>query len=133
MGLTRVSLVFGRELETAQQPAVCGIPDKELPTVDHVANLVNHLHGVHNYAPQHLKVVSDQMKTRYDRLMRAYQPTCMKEKSPKLQSPWEGPYSAVTLINDVVYRIQQNPRSRMMVVHLDWLSPYQGAAWDKRP
>jgi hypothetical protein len=22
---------------------------------------------------------------------------------------------------------------RMMVVHLDWLAPYQGAAWDKPP
>jgi hypothetical protein len=35
-------------------------------------------------------------------------------------------------INDVVYRIQKNPRSRMMVVHLDWLATYQGAARDER-
>jgi hypothetical protein len=29
-----------------------------------------------------------------------------------------GPYKVVNRINDVVYRIQRNPRSRMMVV--DW-------------
>jgi hypothetical protein len=62
MGLTPVSLVFGRELETAQQPAVCGIPDKELPTIDYPANLVNHLHDIHNYAREHLKPVSDRRK-----------------------------------------------------------------------
>jgi hypothetical protein len=43
-----------------------------------------------------------------------------------------GPYKVVTRINDVVYRIQRNPRSRMMVVHLDRLAPYQGAARDEQ-
>jgi hypothetical protein len=56
----------------------------------------------------------------------------MNGKSPKLQSSWEGPYKVVTWINDVVYRIQKNPRSRMMVVHLDRLATYQGAARDER-
>jgi hypothetical protein len=61
-----------------------------------------------------------------------YCPTRMKGKSLKLQSSWEGPYKIVTQINDVVYRIQKNPRSRMMVVYLDWLALYQGAAQDER-
>jgi hypothetical protein len=34
---------------------------------------------------------------------------------------------------DVVYRIQRNPRSRMMVVHLYRLVTYQGAVRDDRP
>jgi hypothetical protein len=72
------------------------------------------------------------MKTRYNRLVnyagwhegdRVW--LCrwmhMKRKSPKLQSYWEGPYKAVTRINDV-YRIQLNPRSRLMIVHLDQLA-----------
>jgi hypothetical protein len=61
------------------------------------------------------------MKTRYDKLASSagyqegdrvwlYRTTCMKGKSPKLQSPWEGPYEILTQINDVVYRIQKNPR-----------------------
>jgi hypothetical protein len=83
------------------------------------------------------------MKTGYDKLANCagyhesdrvclYHPICMKGKSPKLQCSWEGPYKIVTWINDVVYRIQKNPRSRMIVVHLDLLAPYQGAAQDEQ-
>jgi hypothetical protein len=57
----------------------------------------------------------------------------MKQKLPKLQSSWEGLYKVVTQINDVVYRIQRNLRLRMMVIHLDRLALYQGAAWDEQP
>jgi hypothetical protein len=87
-----------------------------------------------NYARQHLKLGSDQMKTRYDSLAncasyiegddRWLYP---EGKSPKLQSPWEGQYRVVTRINDVVYRIQRNPRSS------DRLTPYQGTVRDERP
>jgi hypothetical protein len=31
----------------------------------------------------------------------------------------------------VIYTIQKTPRSRMMVVHLDRLAPYQGVARDE--
>jgi hypothetical protein len=83
-----------------------------------------------NYALQRLKLGGVHVKTRYDRLANSagynegddvwlYRPTRTKGKSPKLQSPWEGPSRVVTRINDVVYRIQQNRRSRIMVVHLD--------------
>jgi hypothetical protein len=61
-----------------------------------------------------------------------YRPTSTKGKSPKLQSSWEGPYKVVIRISDVVYRIQKNPRSGMMVVHLDRLATYQGAVRDER-
>jgi hypothetical protein len=62
-----------------------------------------------------------------------YHPTHMKEKSPKLQSSWEGPYKVVTWINDVVYRIQRNLRTKMMMLYLDRLALYQGTTWDKQP
>jgi hypothetical protein len=82
------------------------------------------------------------MKTWYDKLANStgyhegdrvwlYCPTRTKGKSPKLQSSWEVPYKVVTQINDVVYRIHNNPRLRMMVVHLDWLATYQGVARDE--
>jgi hypothetical protein len=98
----------------------------------------------HNYSHQHLKLTSDWMKTHYDRLtncmsyqegdrMWLYHSTCMKGKLPQVQTSWEGPYKVVTRINDVVYRIQWNPRSRTMVVYLDWLAPYRGATLDQRP
>jgi hypothetical protein len=92
--------------------------------------LVDQLYNIHNYARQNLKLASDWIKTRYDKLANSasyqegnrvwlYRPTSTKGKSPKLQSSWEGPYRIVTRINDVVYRIQRNPRSRMMAVYLD--------------
>jgi hypothetical protein len=99
-------------------------------------------YNIHNYARQHLKMASDRMKTRCDTLANSagyqegdrvwlYRPTCTKGKSPKLQSWWEGPYKVVTRINDVLYRIQKNLRSRRMVVHLDHLETYKGAARDE--
>jgi hypothetical protein len=65
--------------------------------------------------------------------MRLYHWTDMKEKLFELHSSWEGPYKAVTQINDVVYMNQRNPRSRMMAIYLDRLTSYQGAAQDERP
>jgi hypothetical protein len=74
---------------------------------------MGHLHDIHNYARQHLKLASDHMKTCYDRLVNGagyhegnrvwhYHPTCMKGESPNLQTSWEGLYKIVTQINDVV-------------------------------
>jgi hypothetical protein len=39
----------------------------------------------------------------------------------KKKSSWESRYKIITRINDVVYRIQKNIKSKMMVVHLDRL------------
>ncbi|KAJ4429260.1 hypothetical protein ANN_26263 [Periplaneta americana] len=70
-------------------------------------------------------MASDRMKVLYDRLANSagfqegdlvwlYRPTRTKGKSPKLQRAWDGPYRVVTWINDVVYRIQRQPRGKMM-------------------
>jgi hypothetical protein len=142
-GLTPANLVFGRELRLPSDLLFGTPPDRELPTIDHAADLVDRLHDIHNYARKHLKLASDRMKTRYDRAANSagyhegdnvwlYRPTRKKGKSHKLQSSWEGPYTIVTRINDVVYRIQRNPRSKMMMVHLDRLAPYRGTARDER-
>jgi hypothetical protein len=64
--------------------------------------------------------------------VRLYRRTLMKGKSPKLQSPWKGTYRVAMQINDVVYRIQQNPRSRIMLIHPDCLAPCHGTAWDEQ-
>lgn len=131
-GLTPASV----RKRTALRPAVLGTPQQGRPTIDHAANLVDHLHDIHNYAHQHLKLASDQMNTRHNRLANCagyhkgnkawlYFPT--RTKGYLLQSSWEGPYKVVTWIN-VVYSIQRNPGSRLVVVHLDWLAPYQGIA-----
>jgi hypothetical protein len=119
--LTRLVCVRER-IPTALRSAVWGTPDKERPTIDHTANLTDHLHDTHIHAHQHLKLASAGMKTRYDWLAncvgyhegdkaRLYRPTCKKGKSPKLQFSREDPCKVVAWINYVVYRIQWN---------LDW-------------
>jgi hypothetical protein len=67
-GLTLASLMLGRELQLPCNLLFGAPPDKERPTIDHETNFVDHLHDIHNYAWQHLKVDSDRKKTRYGRL-----------------------------------------------------------------
>jgi hypothetical protein len=143
-GVTPANMVFWRELRLPCDLLFGAPPDKEQSTTDYVADLVERLHDTNHYARQHLRVASDRMKARYDRLANStgfqegdrvwlYRPTRTRGRSPKQQSAWEGPYKVITRINVVVYRIQRHPRSRMMVVHLDRLAPYLGAAQDEQP
>jgi hypothetical protein len=67
-GLTPASLVFGRELRLPCDLLFGAPPDKERPTTEHAADLVTHIHDIHHYARQQLKMASDRMKTRYDKL-----------------------------------------------------------------
>ena len=46
-----------------------------------------------------------------------YNPQRKKGVSPKLSRPWTGPYIIIKRINDLVYRIQQGPKSKLKVVH----------------
>jgi hypothetical protein len=139
-GFTLASLLFGRELRLPSDLLFGTPPDKERPTLEHAAD---HLRDIHNYVRQHLRLASNRMKTRYDKLANwagyqeghrvwLYRPTRTKGRSPKLQSSWEGPYKIIKRIKDVVNRTQRSPRSRMMVVHLDRLAPYRGTARDER-
>jgi hypothetical protein len=98
---------------------------------------VVHLQGIHNYARQHLKLASERMNTRYGSLdsCAGYHEGDSVALSP---NPQEGeiaqvPVEVIIQISDVVYRIQRNTISRLMVVHLDRLAPYQVAARDERP
>jgi hypothetical protein len=61
--------LFGRELQLPCELLFGSSPDKENSTIDNVADLVDNLHNIHNYAHQHLKLAIDQMKTRYDKLV----------------------------------------------------------------
>ncbi|XP_070001372.1 uncharacterized protein [Penaeus vannamei] len=46
--------------------------------------------------------------------------------SPKLQSPWEGPYEILQVMSDVTYKIRRGPQKRSRVVHADRLWRYYG-------
>jgi hypothetical protein len=119
-------------------------PDKEWPTIDKVADVVDWVHDIHSYTHQLLKLASDWMKTQFDFLANCvgyqmgdivwlYRPFHMKRKSSKIQLAWEGLYGVITWMNDVVYRIQWHSRKKMIVVHLDRPASYWGFTWDERP
>ncbi|KAJ8912137.1 hypothetical protein NQ315_013186 [Exocentrus adspersus] len=59
------------------------------------------------------------MKTRYDLRANIGGFQVNEKKS------WEAPYTIVTRLNDVMYRIQKNPQAKMKIVHIDKLTPYQ--------
>ncbi|KAJ8936421.1 hypothetical protein NQ318_014859 [Aromia moschata] len=67
-----------------------------------------------------LKIHSDKMKQRLDTTSTE---TAFK---PGDASNWEGPYTIIKKINDLVYRIQLSPRSKPKVVHLERLAKYTG-------
>ena len=102
------------------------------------ARLIKKPEDVHEVVRQNIKVASDQMKERYD--VRAneggfqegdrvwlHNPQRRKGLCPKLQASWDGPYTIVKKINDLVYRIRKQPRGKLKVVHHNRLAPYRGS------
>jgi hypothetical protein len=92
---------------------------------------------IHELARKRIEIASDRMKARYDLKANSsgfqpgdkvwlYNPQRKKGRSPKLTPAWEGPYTVVKRINDVVYRIQRGTRTKMKVVHLDRLKAFHG-------
>ncbi|KAJ8911778.1 hypothetical protein NQ315_008831 [Exocentrus adspersus] len=132
---TPASVVFGAELRLPID-LISDRPKKEEGVNNYISHLQDRLKLTHAEVRQKMRIESDRMKTRYD--LRAntggfqvgekvwlYNPKRTKGKSPKLQKSWEGPYTVVTRLNDVVYRIQKNPQAKMKIFHIDRLTPYQ--------
>lgn len=41
-----------------------------------------------------------------------------------MQTKWEGPYTVLEKLNDVIFKIQKNKHSKAKIVHHDRLKPY---------
>ncbi|KAJ8921336.1 hypothetical protein NQ315_002950 [Exocentrus adspersus] len=134
-GKTPASVVFGTELRLPID-LISDRPKKEEGVNNYISHLQDRLKLTHAEVRQKMRIESDRMKTRYDLRSNTggfqvgekvwlYNPKRTKGKSPKLQKSWEGPYTVVTRLNDVVYRIQKNPPAKMKIVHIDRLTPYQ--------
>ncbi|KAJ8943690.1 hypothetical protein NQ318_015179 [Aromia moschata] len=119
--------MLGRPLEETEE--------RSLP--EFVEDLRKRMDRIHRFAREKLKIHSDKMKQHLDTTSTEtafkpgdavwlYAPKRTKGKSPKLQSNWEGPYTIIKKINDLVYRIQLSPRSKPKVVHLERLAKYTG-------
>ncbi|GBN13885.1 hypothetical protein AVEN_255540-1 [Araneus ventricosus] len=53
-----------------------------------------------------------------------YNPKRRRGLSPKLQQNWEGLYTIVKKLNNVVYRVQRSPKAKPRVIHINRLAPY---------
>ncbi|GBM23693.1 hypothetical protein AVEN_257611-1 [Araneus ventricosus] len=94
------------------------------------------LENAQAYAGEQIKLSRERMKTRYNSRATDYH---LKEKdlvwmynqklqivpSSKLQPNWEGLYTIVKKLNDVVYRVQRSPNSNPNVIHINRLAPYR--------
>ncbi|GBM52432.1 Retrovirus-related Pol polyprotein from transposon 412 [Araneus ventricosus] len=135
-GLTPAEMLFGRTLRLPCD-ILFGRPS-ETPSspIEYMKNLEARLESVHAFARERIKLASERMKTRYDSratdhhfkegdLVWMYNPKRRRGLSPKLQQNWEGPYTVVKKLNDVVYRVQRSPRAKPKVIHINRLAPYR--------
>ncbi|KAJ8936589.1 hypothetical protein NQ318_016883 [Aromia moschata] len=103
-------LMLGRPLEETEE--------RSLP--EFVEDLRRRMDRIHRFAREKLKIHSDKMKQRLDTT------STETDFKPGDASNWEGPYTIIKKINDLVYRIQLSPRSKPKVVHLERLAKYTG-------
>ncbi|GFX49567.1 hypothetical protein TNCV_4902091 [Trichonephila clavipes] len=128
---------FGRDLRLPCDLLFGRPPDTPSSPEEYVQNLQARFEDVHNLARERINLRTEKMKTRYDTKATGHQfkegdkvwfynPTRRKGLSPKLQSHWDGPYTILKIINDVVIRIRKSTNSKPRVVHYDRLAPYYG-------
>lgn len=142
--LSPAQVVFGRNLRLPFDLEFGRIEQEEIQLDDHIGDLRSRLLTIHDSVRKNLRINGDRMKARYDLkanstgfqegdLVWLYNPKRQKGLSPKLQLDWEGPYTIDNKINDVVYRISRNPRTRKKVVYIDRLTPYNGMVLRAQP
>ncbi|GBM50478.1 hypothetical protein AVEN_203068-1 [Araneus ventricosus] len=113
-------ILFGRPRDTPSSPT----------------NSEARLESVQASAGEQVELSRERMKIRYDSratdhhfkegdLVWMYNPKRRRGLSPKLQQNWEGPYTIVKKLNDVVYRVQRSPNAKPKVIHINRLAPYR--------
>ncbi|GBM09108.1 hypothetical protein AVEN_5290-1 [Araneus ventricosus] len=113
-------ILFGRPRDTPSSPT----------------NSEARLESVQASAREQVELSRERMKIRYDSratdhhfkegdLVWMYNPKRRRGLSPKLQQNWEGPYTVVKKLNDVVYRVQRSPNAKPKVIHINRLAPYR--------
>ena len=137
-GYTPNELMFGREIRLPVE-LIFGVPpgDNTPPVYTEYAwNLKEQIGTVHEFARERLQIESQRQKRLYDHRCNhkpykegekvwLYSPQSKKGLSPKLQTPWDGPWEITKQITDVVYKIQKSSRGKPKFVHHDRLKPYQ--------
>ncbi|GBM00287.1 Retrovirus-related Pol polyprotein from transposon 297 [Araneus ventricosus] len=135
-GLTPAEMFFGRTLRLPCDILFGRPSETPYSPNKYMKNLEARLESVHAFARERIKLASERMKTHYDSrathhhfkegdLVWMYNPKRRRGPSPKLQQNWEGPYTVVKKMTDVVYRVQRSPNAKPKVIHINRLAPYK--------
>ncbi|GFX78397.1 retrovirus-related Pol polyprotein from transposon 412 [Trichonephila clavipes] len=122
-GYSPSQMLFGRDLRLPADLLFSRPPDAPLALEEYIEKLQERMEEMHHLARERIGMASEKMKTLYD--VRAtghdfregdkvwlWNPKRRKGLSPKLQTNWEGPYTVLKRLNDVVMRIQKSPHSK---------------------
>ncbi|GFY27825.1 retrovirus-related Pol polyprotein from transposon 412 [Trichonephila clavipes] len=125
-GYSPSQMLFGRDLRLPADLLFSRPPDAPLAPEEYIEKLQARMEEMHHLASERIVMASEKMKTGYDARATGHDfhegdkvwlwnPKRRKGLSPKLQTNWEGPYTVLKRLNDVVVRIQkshtQNRRS----------------------
>ena len=107
-------------------------------SADHfIRRLLDVFHHVYALVRTNLQAASRLQKRQYNKKGLArdfyvgqgvwlYNPRRRVGRTPKLDVPWEGPFAFISVIGNVLCRIQTNRRSKPHIVHVDKLMPVRG-------
>ena len=103
---------------------------------DYAYKLTKKIDKIHDFAREKLKISANSMKRNYNVNLKLIEyergdavwlhNTRHDGLTSKLACHWEGPYTVLQKINDFVYKIQKNQRTKPRVVHHNHLKPYLG-------
>ncbi|GFW94049.1 retrovirus-related Pol polyprotein from transposon 412 [Trichonephila clavipes] len=106
-------MLFGRDLCMSADLLFSRPPDAPLAPEEYIEKLQARMEEMHHLARERIGRASEKMKTRYDTRATGHDfhegdkvwlwnPKRRKGLSPKLQTNWEGPYTVLNRLNDVV-------------------------------
>ncbi|GFY08216.1 hypothetical protein TNCV_1356271 [Trichonephila clavipes] len=131
-GYSPSQMLFGRDLRLPADLLFSRPPDAPLVPEEYIEKLQARMEEMHHLARERIGMASEKMKTRYDARATGHDfhegdkvwlwnPKCRKGLSPKLQTNWEGSYTVLKRLNDVVVRIQKSPHSKPKLIHYNRL------------